>query len=551
MPPDKRRRIARETMDIYAPIANRLGIFKMRHELLDLSIKSAFPMRYRALDNACREVVGYRKEIFNTIEAAIRNRLREGDIDAKVKYRQKNIHSIYRKMKEKKVSFKSLTDVFGVRITTDSVDDCYRVLGVMHSLYKPIPGKFKDYLAIPKTNGYQSLHSSLFGPHGVAVEVQIRTEDMDHFAESGIAAHWLYKEGENSTSTAQSRALEWLKNLLEMQQKSGSSQEFLESVKVDLFPDEIYVFTPKGDIKKLPRGSTVVDFAYAVHTDVGNNCVAARVDGRMSPLSSRLYNGQTIEIVGSEASRPHPSWLDFVITARARTNIRHFLKSLQRAEAITLGQRLLQQSVSNVMGHEEAITTERYSRVLEQYRMKDSEELLAEIGLGNRNSSLVAKAMYEIEDDITEFDNSGNPLAIKGTEGMVVSFAKCCRPVPGDAIVGFMSSGKGIVVHQQNCRNITETSSENRQLSVQWSEHVEGEYLAFMRIQVANQRGVLANLAATIANMSSNIEHVQLTEKDGRISTIEFVVTVKDRIHLARIMKKLRSLPVVNRIWRK
>ena len=551
MPPDKRRRIAQETMDIYAPIANRLGIFKMRHELLDLSIKSAYPMRYRALDNACREVVGYRKEIFNTIEAAIRNRLKEGDIDARVKYRQKNIHSIYRKMKEKNISFKSLTDVFGVRITTDSVDDCYRVLGVMHSLYKPLPGKFKDYLAIPKANGYQSLHSSLFGPHGVAVEVQIRTEDMDHFAESGIAAHWLYKEGENSTSTAQSRALEWLRNLLEMQQKSGSSQEFLESVKVDLFPDEIYVFTPKGDIKKLPRGSTVVDFAYAVHTDVGNNCVAARVDGRMSPLSSRLYNGQTIEIVGSEASRPHPSWLDFVITARARTNIRHFLKSLQRAEAITLGQRLLQQSVSNVMGHEEAITKERYSRVLEQYRMKDSEELLAEIGLGNRNSSLVAKAMYEIEDDITEFDNSGNPLAIKGTEGMVVSFAKCCRPVPGDAIVGFMSSGKGIVVHQQNCRNITETSSENRQLSVQWSEHVEGEYLAFMRIQVANQRGVLANLAATIANMSSNIEHVQLTEKDGRISTIEFVVTVKDRIHLARIMKKLRSLPVVNRIWRK
>jgi GTP pyrophosphokinase len=551
MPPDKRRRIARETMDIYAPIANRLGIFKMRHELLDLSIKSAYPMRYRALDNACREVVGYRKEIFNTIEAAIRNRLKEGDIDARVKYRQKNIHSIYRKMKEKKISFKSLTDVFGVRITTDSVDDCYRVLGVMHSLYKPLPGKFKDYLAIPKANGYQSLHSSLFGPHGVAVEVQIRTEDMDHFAESGIAAHWLYKEGENSTTTAQSRALEWMRNLLEMQQKSGSSQEFLESVKVDLFPDEIYVFTPKGDIKKLPRGSTVVDFAYAVHTDVGNNCVAARVDGRMSPLSSRLYNGQTIEIVSSEASRPHPSWLDFVITARARTNIRHFLKSLQKAEAITLGQRLLQQSVSNVVGHEETITQERFSRVLEQYRLKDSEELLAEIGLGNRNSSLVAKAMYEIEDDITEFDNSGKPLAIKGTEGMVVSFAKCCRPVPGDAIVGFMSSGKGIVVHQQNCRNITETGSENRQLSVQWSEHVEGEYLAFMRIQVANQRGVLANLAATIANMSSNIEHVQLTEKDGRISTMEFVVTVKDRIHLARIMRKLRSLPVVNRIWRK
>lgn len=551
MRPEKRRRIAHETMDIYAPIANRLGIFKMRHELLDLSISAAYPMRYRALVSACQQVVGYRKEIFNTIEEAIRERLQHAGIKAIVKYRQKNIHSIYRKMKEKKLSFKELTDVFGVRIMTESVDDCYRVLGVMHNLYKPLPGKFKDYMAIPKANGYQSLHSSLFGPHGVAIEVQIRTEDMDQFAESGIAAHWLYKEGENSTSTAQSRALEWLKNLLEMQQKSGSSLEFLESVKVDLFPDEIYVFTPKGDIKKMPRGSTVLDFAYAVHTDVGNTCVAARIDNRMSPLSSKLYNGQTIETVSSDASRPHPSWLDFVITAKARTNIRHFLKSLQKTEAISLGQRLLQQSVSQIVGREEALTKDRFTRVLEQYRMTDQQELLAEIGLGNRNPSLVAKAMYEIEDEETSFDDRGKPLAIKGTEGMVVSFAKCCRPVPGDAIVGFMSSGKGIVVHQQSCRNMTETSSEDRQLSVQWSDHVEGEYLAFMRVQVANERGVLANLSATIADMYSNIEHVNLTEKDGRISTIEFIVTVNDRIHLARIMKKLRSLPVVNRIWRK
>jgi GTP pyrophosphokinase len=551
MRPDKRRRIAMETMDIYAPIANRLGIFKMRHELLDLSIKAAYPMRYRALESACKEVVGYRKEIFNTIEAAIRQRLKESNIDAVVKYRQKNIHSIYRKMKEKKLSFKELTDVFGVRIMTESVDDCYRVLGVMHNLYKPLPGKFKDYLAIPKTNGYQSLHSSLFGPHGVAVEVQIRTVEMDYFAESGIAAHWIYKEGETSTTTAQGRALEWLKNLLEMQQKSGSSQEFLESVKVDLFPDEIYVFTPKGDIKKLPRGATVVDFAYAVHTDVGNTCVAARIDHHMSPLGSRLYNGQTIEIISSESSRPHPSWLDFVITAKARTNIRHFLKSLQKTEAISLGQRLLQQSVSQLKGRDTAISKSRFKKVLDQYHMSDQQELLAEIGLGNRNSSLVAKAMYDIADDVTEFDNSGKPLAIKGTEGMVVSFAKCCRPVPGDAIAGFVSSGKGIVIHQRSCPNMTERGKEDRQLSVQWSDHVEGEYLAYMRVQVANQRGVLATLATTIANTSSNIEHVNVTEKDGRISTIEFVVTVSDRIHLARIMKRLRRLPVVNRIWRK
>jgi GTP pyrophosphokinase len=551
MRPDKRRRIAMETMDIYAPIANRLGIFKMRHELLDLSIKAAYPMRYRALESACKEVVGYRKEIFNTIEAAIRQRLKESNIDAVVKYRQKNIHSIYRKMKEKKLSFKELTDVFGVRIMTESVDDCYRVLGVMHNLYKPLPGKFKDYLAIPKTNGYQSLHSSLFGPHGVAVEVQIRTVEMDYFAESGIAAHWIYKEGETSTTTAQGRALEWLKNLLEMQQKSGSSQEFLESVKVDLFPDEIYVFTPKGDIKKLPRDATVVDFAYAVHTDVGNTCVAARIDHHMSPLGSLLYNGQTIEIISSESSRPHPSWLDFVITAKARTNIRHFLKSLQKTEAISLGQRLLQQSVSQLKGRETAISKHRFKKVLDQYHMSDQQELLAEIGLGNRNSSLVAKAMYDIADDVTEFDNSGKPLAIKGTEGMVVSFAKCCRPVPGDAIAGFVSSGKGIVIHQRSCPNMTERGKEDRQLSVQWSDHVEGEYLAYMRVQVANQRGVLATLATTIANTSSNIEHVNVTEKDGRISTIEFVVTVSDRIHLARIMKRLRRLPVVNRIWRK
>ena len=551
MPPEKRRRIAFETMEIYAPIANRLGIFKMRHELLDLSIKAAYPMRYRALDTACKEVVGHRKEIFNTIEAAIKQRLKDTNIEATVKYRQKNIHSIYRKMKEKRLSFKELTDVFGVRILTHSVDDCYRVLGVMHNLYKPLPGRFKDYLAIPKTNGYQSLHSSLFGPHGVAIEAQIRTEEMDHFAESGIAAHWIYKEGDSSTTSAQGRALDWLKNLLEMQQKSGSSQEFLESVKVDLFPDEIYVFTPKGDIKKLPRGATVVDFAYAVHTDVGNTCVAARIDHQMSPLGSRLYNGQTIEIICSAASRPHPSWLDFVTTAKARTNIRHFLKSLQKAEAVSLGQRLLQQSVGQITGGDPNIPKARLKKVLDQYNLPDAEELLAEIGLGNRNSSLVAKAMFDIEDDATAFDDSGKPLAIKGTEGMVVSFAKCCRPVPGDAITGFMSSGKGIVIHQRSCPNITERSKEDRQLSVQWSEHVEGEYLAYMRVQVANQRGVLATLAATIANMSSNIEHVNLTEKDGRISTIDFVITVKDRVHLARIMKKLRSLPVVNRIWRK
>ena len=556
MRPEKRRRIARETMDIYAPIANRLGIYSMRHELMDLSIKSAYPMRYRALSHACQQVVGNRKEIFNTIKSAIKDRLRSVEIVADVSHRRKNLHSIYRKMKEKKLSFRELTDVYGVRILTDSVDDCYRVLGVMHNLYKPIPGRFKDYLAIPKANGYQSLHTSLFGPYGVPIEVQIRTREMDRFANSGIAAHWLYKKGQESgTETAQTRALEWLKGLLEMQQRAGSSLEFLENVKVDLFPDEIYVFTPKGDIKKLPRNATVVDFAYAVHTDIGNTCVAARIDHRMSPLSTKLFNGQLIEIITSEHSRPHPSWLNYVITAKARTNIRHFLKSLQEVEAESLGARLLQQGINQVMGKDYIVSETQIHGLLEKYRLQSYRQLLSEIGLGNRSASMVVKALTEEhvqkdDEDSTEFDASGKPLPIKGTEGMVVSYAKCCRPVPGDPIVAHFSQGRGLVVHTSNCKNMADTQHADRKQEVQWSEHVEGEFQAAIRVQMQNQRGALASLAATISDMSSNIEQVNQSEKDGLIATSDFVITVRDRIHLARIMKKLRALPVVNRISR-
>jgi GTP diphosphokinase / guanosine-3',5'-bis(diphosphate) 3'-diphosphatase len=557
MRPDKRRRIARETMDIYAPIANRLGIYSMRHELLDLSIQNAYPMRYRALEHAVQQAVGHRKEIFRTIKSAIKDRLKSVEIDADVSHRQKNIHSIYRKMKEKKLSFKELTDVYGVRILTDSVDDCYRVLGVMHNLYKPIPGRFKDYLAIPKANGYQSLHTSLFGPYGVPIEIQIRTKEMDRFANSGIAAHWLYKKGkERGTETAQTRALEWLKGLLEMQQRAGSSLEFLENVKVDLFPDEIYVFTPQGDIKKLPREATVVDFAYAVHTDIGNACVAARIDHRMSPLSTKLFNGQLIEIITSEHSRPHPSWLNYVITAKARTNIRHFLKSLQDAEAESLGARLLQQGINQLMGKDYIVREDQISRLLADYRLKSYRELLAEIGLGNRSASLVVKALIEEdidktnEEDNTEFDASGKPLPIKGTEGMIVSYAKCCRPVPGDPIVAHFSQGRGLVVHMSSCKNMSDNQHADRKQDVQWSEHTEGEFQAAIRVQMQNQRGALARLATTIADMSSNIENVSQSEKDGLIATSDFVITVRDRIHLARIMKKLRALPMVNRITR-
>lgn len=554
MRPDKRRRIARETMDIYAPIANRLGIYGLRHELLDLSIKHAYPMRYRVLNHACKKVVGHRKEVFLTIESAIRKRLKSAGIKANVKHRRKNIHSIYYKMKEKRLSFKELTDVYGIRVLTRSVDDCYRVLGQMHNLYKPIPGKFKDYLAIPKANGYQSIHSSLFGPHGIPVEIQIRTKEMERFANSGIAAHWLYKKSkEVSNETAQTRALEWLKGLLEMQQRAGSSLEFLENVKVDLFPDEIYVFTPKGDINKLPRGATVVDFAYAVHTDIGKTCVAARIDHHMSPLSSRLYNGQLIEIITSKHSRPHPSWLNYVVTAKARSHIRHFLKSMQQVEAETLGKRLLQQALNQLQGKDYKPEDNQIRHVLEKYKLEKYDELLSEIGLGNRTASLVAKTLIDDEDsndDVTEFDASGKPLPIKGTEGMVVSYAKCCKPVPGDSIVAHFSQGRGLVVHLSNCKNMNDSQHSNRKQDVQWSEHIEGEYQASIRVDMENQRGSLARLAATISDMSSNIEQVNQSEKDGFISTSVFVITVRDRTHLARIMKRLRALQVVNRIWR-
>ena len=555
MRPEKRRRIAMETMDIYAPIANRLGIYSMRHELLDLSFKNAFPMRYRALKSACMEVTGNRKEIFKTIKSAIKARLKKAGIEARVLHRQKNIHSIYSKMKDKKISFRELSDVYGVRILTHSEDECYRVLGIMHNLYKPIPGKFKDYLAIPKANGYQSLHTILFGPHGVPLEVQIRTYEMDRFAQSGIAAHWLYKEGaDKGGESAQTRALEWLKGLLEMQQRAGSSLEFLENVKVDLFPDEIYVFTPKGNIMKLPRGATVVDFAYAVHTDIGNTCVAARIDHRMSPLSSSLYNGQLIEIITSRHSRPHPSWLNFVVTAKARTNIRHFLKSLQRTEAENLGGRLLKQAIHQMQGVDIEPDESQIERVLEKYNLDSYPHLLSEIGLGNRTASLVAKSLFDgddIDEDVTHLDASGKPLPIKGTEGMVVTYGKCCRPVPGDPVVAHFSQGRGLVVHRTSCKNMNDPQHSNRKQEVQWSDHVQGEFQAELLMQVENQRGALARLAATIADMSSNIEQVNQSEKDGLISTTDFVITVRDRVHLARIMKKLRALSVVNKIWRK
>ncbi|MFC1684791.1 bifunctional GTP diphosphokinase/guanosine-3',5'-bis pyrophosphate 3'-pyrophosphohydrolase [Pseudomonadota bacterium] len=554
MRPEKCRRIARETLEIYSPIANRLGINTIRLELEDLGFAAHWPMRYKVLKRVVKTVRGNRKEVLGNIETAIEERLRQEGLQGRVIGREKHLFSIYTKMRDKKRSFSEVVDVFAFRIIVDKVDTCYRMLGAVHNLYKPMPGRFKDYIAIPKANGYQSLHTVLFGPHGMPIEIQIRTEDMHHLAESGIAAHWMYKSGE-SGGAAQDRASDWLKNLLEMQKGAGNSMEFLEHVKVDLFPDEVYVFTPRGEIMVLAKGSTVIDFAYAVHSDVGNHCVAARVDRRLAPLRSRLFNGQTVEVITAPGGAPNPAWLNFVVTAKARANIRGYLKNLQTQEAVSLGQRLLGKELETYGGNLEAVPEENMQQLLNEFKLNKLDDLLAEIGLGNRMAILVARRLSGTEmeraPDAPAGEAVGGPLVIKGTEGMVVKFAKCCRPIPGDAIVSVFSPGKGMVVHRNACPNLGDfRKSGDNWLDVRWEEKVDGEFSAEIWVEAGTQRGVLATVAATIAEMGSNIENVGIEERDGLSSTLKFVITVNGRKHLARIIRQVRSLPTVMRITR-
>jgi GTP diphosphokinase / guanosine-3',5'-bis(diphosphate) 3'-diphosphatase len=557
MRPDKSRRIAKETLDIFAPIANRLGINSIRLELEELGFSAYWPMRYRALKKAVAAARGHHRELIENVETALSSRLQQEDFEGVVNGRQKHLYSIYRKMVDKRLSFSEVVDVFAFRVVVDKVDTCYRVLGVVHNLYKPMPGRFKDYIAIPKANGYQSLHTVLFGPQGIPLEIQIRTEEMDKLAESGIAAHWMYKTGEASGQWVKSRASDWLQNLLEMQQGVGDSMEFLEHVKVDLFPDEVYVFTPRGRIMVLPKGATVVDFAYSVHTDVGNTCVAARVDRRLVPLRSRLHNGQTVEIINSESAGPSPAWLNFVVTGKARANIRSYLKNLKTQEAESLGRRLLERELSLLSLRLDEISEEQIEKVLGDLRLESLEMLLAEIALGNHMPMLIARRLAGEEQAVPAAETSpqneqpAGLLAIRGTEGMVVSFAKCCRPIPGDAIVGVFNPGKGIVIHRQGCPNLGDYKKHGHKwIETDWEPDVEGEYATRIRVESGNQRGVLASVASVISQQNSNIEHVGSEERDGLSSTLVFVITVKNRRHLARIMRLLRSLPSVMRISR-
>jgi GTP diphosphokinase / guanosine-3',5'-bis(diphosphate) 3'-diphosphatase len=557
--PDKRRRIAQETLEIYIPIANRLGIFTIRHELENLVLKAMYPMRYRVLEHAVEKAGGHRKELIDKINQALSARLVEMGIDSQIVSRKKHLFSVYNKMKDKHLPFSKVLDVYALRVLVDSVDDCYRVLGIVHNLFKPIPGRFKDYIAIPKSNGYQSLHTALYGPHGIPMEVQVRTVEMDKFAESGIAAHWLYKSpDEKGEITAHARARDWLTGILEMQQSAGDSLEFLENVKVDLFHDEVYVYTPDGDIMKLPRNATPVDFAYAVHTDIGNRCVAAKLDHSFAPLNTPLYSGQTVEIVTSPSSRPNAAWLNYVVTAKARSNIRNYLKNMQSDEAMSQGRRLLERCLKPLGMRLDDVKKQNIKSVLKEYGFSDIAELLEDVGLGNRPPSLVVRKLVperisDGESEETKEMKSQSALAISGTEGMVVSYGRCCYPIPGDDIVAKLSKGRGIVVHRVNCKNLEALSKRKDSesyIDVQWADDASGDFTCEIKLEIENKPGLLARTATIISDCDVDIENVYMEDRDGFSMNLFYQLKVSNRNHLAMLMRRLRRVSSVMRITR-
>ena len=553
--PDKRRRIARETLDIYAPIANRLGMNIVRIEFEELGFAALYPMRARRISAAVKSIRGNRKEILSKIETSIAACLEREGLPGRCAGREKHLYSIYEKMRSKRKSFSEIMDVYAFRIVVDRVDTCYRVLGAVHSLYKPVPGRFKDYIAIPKANGYQSLHTTLFGMHGVPIEIQIRTEEMEGMANNGIAAHWLYKSNEDLPNNPHVRAREWVNGLLDMQKNAGNSLEFIENVKIDLFPDEIYLFTPKGTIFELPAGSTAVDFAYAIHTDVGNSCVACRISRRLAPLSEPLESGQTVEIITAPGTQPNPAWLSFVVTGKARSNIRHYLKNQKHSESVALGRRLLNKALAGFGDQLDSIPQENIDAILQQTKLKSMDQLLEEIGLGNRMSYMVAqrlatKSNISADDAQRESDKQGS-LDIRGSEGMVMNYAKCCHPIPGDPIVGHISSGRGMVIHTDDCNNIADVrDNPEKCVSVRWDPDVQGEFSVELRVELENERGIIATLATTITGTEANIEKISTIERDARFSIVNLSLNVHNRIHLARVMKRVRLIKAVAKVTR-
>ncbi len=554
-PPPKRRRIARETLDIYAPIANRLGMRKICAELESLGFAAFYPERHRILKETVHRLSGGQKKIMQTVEKKLHEVLSQYDLaHCEVSRREKDLYSVYRKMRNRGISFKQITDIYGFRIITDTLDNCYRVLGLVHRTYKPIPEKFKDYIAIPKANGYQSLHTTLFGPFGIPIEVQIRTKEMERQANDGIAAHWLYKADNKTAGEAQMRAQQWVKNLLEMQEKTANSVEFIENVKIDLFPDEIYVFTPKGKIMALPKGTSIIDFAYAVHSDIGNTCVAAKIDRQLAPLSTVLHNGETIEIITSKNGIPNIAWLDFVVTAKARSAIRHYTHTKRRKESINLGKELLNQALKQHSTSLKKILPQTLQKIMQIAGVTTLADLLEDIGLGNRTAALVTHQL--LEDVQTIYPNEGRPiqqkpLLIKGTEGMVLHFAACCYPIPGDPVAGVLTAGEGLMVHTEGCSRIKKQRRHPEKIvQISWSPDVQGVFLATLVVFVMNQPGVLAKLTQAIADANANIDDLEVLERDFDYYKVLFKLYVSNRTHLARIMREIRHLKNVAKITR-
>ena len=549
MPTEKKRRIARETLDIYAPIANRLGINRMKVQLEDLGFKHLHPFRYRVLETALRKSQGSQKQIVKKITEEVEAAMADEGVDGEVIGRQKHLYSIYKKMAERKRLLSDVVDVYGFRIVCNDVNSCYQVLGIVHGIYKPMPGRFKDYIAIPRINGYQSLHTTLFGPKGLPLEVQIRTRDMHRLAESGVASHWIYKADEKSDTTPQRRTRDWLSNLEELHQ-SGTSEEFLESVKVDLFPDKIYVFTPKGDIMPLPKGATAVDFAYAVHTDVGDRCVAAKVNRALVPLRTELQNSQTVEVVTSKGAKPNPNWLTFVRTAKARTAIRQHMKNLRSSESVDLGKRLLDRSLKDLGLSLRKVGKVRIKEALEELGLKTDSQLFEQVGLGERLAPLVARFLADVGDEPKD-EGKQTSLVIAGTEGMVVTYGKCCYPIPGDSVMGYLTAGRGVVIHRNQCGNLSNFRKQpEKWISVSWEKEIAREFPCQIQTDTRNKPGVLAEVAATIGDCGSNIEQVEVLGRHDDCSVLSFLLLVKDRVHLANIMRNVRKMKNVIRVSR-
>jgi len=549
--PEARARIARETLEIYAPIAQRLGMNLFKAELQDLGFHGLHPWRHAVLEKRIRTQPIVRREALARIEAQLAQRLTNEGLQYRLVGRVKSPWSIYSKMRAEGKTFDQVMDVFGFRIVVDSVADCYHALGIVHSVYKPLDGRFRDFIAIPKANGYQSLHTVLFGPYGSPIEVQIRTAEMDLVAERGIAAHWMYKHG-GSGNSAHSRAHSWITGLMESQRGTGSSLEFLENVKVDLFPDEVYLFTPQGDILALPRNATALDFAYSVHTDVGNHAVAARVDRKLAPLRTKLSSGQKVEVITAKSAAPQPQWLEFVVTGKARTAIRHQLKQLEHEDAVQLGHRMLDRALERLQSSLDRLPPARLDAYLAENRYPRLEALLADIALGNRMPAQVARVLAAEEPAApADLPELGEKILITGHERGVITFANCCMPIPGDEIMGYHTTGKGVVVHRMDCPNVADyRKSPERWVPIGWDREVSGDFHSALMVEVENRPGVLAQVAASIAQAESNIDGVEYLERDSNIASIRFAIEVRDRRHIAEVIRRVRRLGVVHGVQR-